>query len=105
MQKIKRKTRARIKEFEDKYQPDDSIWSMEGEQLNYLKHIVMNLPRAKHNLLLLYAELGSFRKVGKELGVSAGTVRKEIKKIQEMIFEEYGLDKFNITPVHSGATD
>lgn len=70
------------------YLPDDDMFSEEPELLNRVKHIIFEeLSETDKRVLLLYAELGSQRKVGDKLGVSASTVNILIKKIRNKIFE------------------
>lgn len=70
------------------YLPDDDMFSEEDIRLNRIKHIIYEkLSETDKRVLLLYAELGSQRKVGEKLGVSASTVNILIKKIRKQIFD------------------
>lgn len=70
------------------YLPDDDMFSEEDVRLNRIKHIIYEkLSETDKRVLLLYAELGSQRKVGEKLGVSASTVNILIKKIRKQIFD------------------
>ena len=56
-----------------------------------LKYIInRRLCQVDRTLLLLYADCGSYRKLGRRLGISHMTMRKEIMRIREKITEEYG---------------
>lgn len=69
------------------YKPNDDLFSEEDSEITMLKHAVEKLNPADKIIFLMYCEIGSLRKVGKELGVSAGTIFKEIRRIKELIKE------------------
>lgn len=83
-----------INELLEVYAPDDSIFSEESEEIRHLKHIIFNeLSEPARRILLLYAELGSLRKVGAELGVSATTAYWYIKAVRDEIKEKLSEDE------------
>lgn len=73
-----------IKEYEP---PVENIWTEEDEEIIMLKKAVQSLSPADRIIFLLYAEYGSLRQVGKELGVSHTTIYKQIKIIKDQIRE------------------
>lgn len=73
-----------IKEYEP---PTEDIWTEEDEEIIMLKKAVQSLSPADRIIFLLYAEYGSLRQVGKELGVSHTTIYKQIKIIKDQIRE------------------
>lgn len=78
-----------IEQLEEDYAPNDDIFTEEDPKVNYIKHLVYEeLSDPAKKILLLYAELGSLRKVGKYLGVSATTVYWYIKALRKTIKEK-----------------
>lgn len=56
---------------------------MEGDDyLHALRDAVNNQPEPDRNLLVLYSELGSFRKIATRFGVTHPTISKQIRRIQ-----------------------
>lgn len=56
---------------------------MEGDDyLHALREAVCKQPAADRNLLVLYSELGSFRKIAVRFGVTHSTISKQIRRIQ-----------------------
>lgn len=79
-----------IKDILEEYKPDNDVFSEENENINKLKNIIYNkLDEVDRRIILLYTELGSLRKLGKELGVSASTVLTRIREIRNRIYECY----------------
>lgn len=86
------------------YEPQDSIWSNDDEKMTRLKTAVWQLPEEYKRVLILYAEAGSQREVGKILGVSPSTICNLLKVIKQLIKDNYG-DSFDTdfnTGVRSG---
>lgn len=80
-----------IKSLYEDYRPDDDIFNDEDERLHHIKHIIFDdLTESERRILLIYTELGSLRKTGKELGVSAFTTYQKIKKIRKKIVDGLG---------------
>ena len=72
----------------EEYKPDNSLFSEEDEDINKIKNIIYNLTEPEKRIILMYAELGTLRKLGKELGVSTSSaylkvldIRKKIKSL------------------------
>lgn len=87
------------------YEPQDSIWSNDDEKMTRLKTAVWQLPEEYKRVLILYAEAGSQREVGKILGVSPSTICNLLKVIKQLIKDNYG-DSFDTdfnTGVRSGS--
>lgn len=77
-----------MKRILEEYLPDDGLFSAEDERMNALKHIIYEkLSETDKRVILLYAELGSQREVGRKLGVSASTVNILIKRIRNEILK------------------
>lgn len=77
------------------------IFDEDDNRLIYAKQAIKQLSQSDYIIILLYAELGSLRKVGKELGISHTIIYKEIKRIREEIYkiikklEENDISKFD----------
>jgi DNA-directed RNA polymerase specialized sigma subunit len=77
------------------------IFDEDDNRLIFTKQAIKQLSQSDHIIILLYAELGSLRKVGKELGISHTIIYKEIKRIREEIYniikklEENDISKFD----------
>ena len=81
----------RYREILGDYEFRDDIMDDDEEIVRRLKYIInRRLCQVDRTLLLLYADCGSYRKLGKRLGISHMTMRKEIMRIREKITEEYG---------------
>lgn len=79
-----------MKRILEDYLPDDDVMSEEEWKVNALKHIIYDrLSETDKRVILLYAELGSQREVGRKLGVSASTVNILIKRIREDILKYF----------------
>ena len=77
-----------MKRILEEYLPDDDLFSSEDARMNALKHIIYEkLSEIDKRVILLYAELGSQREVGRKLGVSASTVNILIKRIRNEILK------------------
>lgn len=82
-------TKNEFKNILEDYAPDDDIFSEEDEDINRLKHIVYDeLDEVDKRVLLMYAELGTLEKVGKELGVSRASSCLKIKEIRKKIYDK-----------------
>lgn len=77
------------------------IFDEDDNRLIYAKQAIKQLSKTDYIIILLYAELGSLRKVGKELNISHTIIYKEIKRIREEIYniikklEENDISKFD----------
>ena len=85
-----------IKDILEEYKPDNDIMSEEDSKINNLKNIIYNkLDEVDRRIILMYAETGSLRKLGKELGVCATTAQSKINEIRRKIYD------YNKPPSHS----
>ncbi|MGN0191080.1 MAG: hypothetical protein ACI39U_05435 [Candidatus Cryptobacteroides sp.] len=70
------------------FNPD--IMTEDDERVSRLKWIIDNrLSIADKTIILLYAEIQSYRKLGRLMGLSHMTVRREVVRIKKIILEEY----------------
>lgn len=77
-----------IKDMLEDYKPDNGLFSEEDEKINRLKNIIYKkLDEVDRRIILMYAELASLRKLGRELGVSSSTALSRIREIREKIME------------------
>lgn len=72
------------------YAYNPSVMSEEDARTAALKRIIDRLPLADKTIYLLYVDCQSYRKLGRKLGLSHMTVRKECIRIKKRILEEYG---------------
>lgn len=88
------KTNDIIRDYRDikedyRFNPD--IMSQEDERVARIKEIInTRLSLVDKTLILLYTDCQSYRKLGKRLGLSHMTCRKEIIRIKKIILTEYG---------------
>lgn len=79
-----------IKDILEDYQPDNDLFTEENPEINKLKNIIYTeLDEIDRRIILMYAELGSLRKLGKELGVCAATALTKIIQIRNKIYKYY----------------
>lgn len=72
------------------YAFNSDIFSEDEERVAKLKYIIDHkLNQVDRTIILLYADCGSLRKLGKRMGMSHMTIQKEIKRIKQHILEEY----------------
>ena len=84
------KQNLNIKDILEDYSPDNSIFTEENPEINKLKNIIYNdLDEVDRRIIIMYAELGSLRKLGKELGVCAATALTKIIEIRKKIYDNY----------------
>ena len=78
----------RIIKGEYAYDPD--ILSKDDDRVARVKQIIdTRLSVVDKTIILLYADCQSYRKLGKKLGISHMTLRREIMRIKKIIMEEY----------------
>lgn len=71
-----------------KFNPD--IFTQDDERVSKVKYILDNkLSQVDKTIILLYADCGSLRKLGRRMGLSHMTCRKEVIRIRQLILEEY----------------
>lgn len=92
------------KEIKEDYKFSNDIMCNEDERVHRIKEIINNkLSLVDKTLILLYTDCQSYRKLGKRLGLSHMTCRKEIIRIKKIILQEYhGSDSNNSTDVCVG---
>lgn len=83
----KEETKYNIKELYQIYAKDTSIFSEESQLIRVVKDAIETLTQPEKIILLLYAEIGSLRKLAQKLDVSHSAVIKEMKKIKGKIYK------------------
>ena len=73
----------------DDYHFNDDPFDPDPEKVRILKRILDDLPQADRTLLILHIEIPSYRKIGKALGLSHMTVRKNVLRVRNAVLEEY----------------
>lgn len=74
----------------EKYQPDEDILSEEEDDTpsRKIKEIIYrDLDEVDRRIILMYAELGSLRKLAREIGVSSTACHFRIKAIRNKILQ------------------
>lgn len=67
---------------------DGSPFCEDEEKVRRAQWVVENkLSAADRTIIILYAEIGSYRKLGKRLGLSHTTVKNEVHRIRKIIIE------------------
>lgn len=78
------------KEIKEDYKFSNDIMCDEDEKIHRIKEIInTKLSLVDKTLILLYTDCQSYRKLGKRLGLSHMTCRKEIIRIKKIILTEY----------------
>lgn len=78
------------KEIKEDYKFSADIMCSEDERVHRIKEIInTKLSIVDKTLILLYTDCQSYRKLGKRLGLSHMTCRKEIIRIKKIILQEY----------------
>lgn len=68
------------------YAYNGDVFCADTAKVRRMKWVVENvLTPADRTIIILYAELGSYRKLGARLGLSHTTVRKEVLRIRRII--------------------
>lgn len=79
-----------LKKILKEYKPDNSLFSEDTPEIYKLKKALFQLDEAHKRVMVMYAELGSQRKLAKALGVSPATVNHLLGDIREEIIRLYG---------------
>lgn len=75
-----------FREIRRDYAYDGSIFTDDDALMRRTKWVIENrLTMADRTIIILYAELGSYRKLGKRLGLSHTTIKNEVHRIREII--------------------
>lgn len=78
------------KVIREDYRYNFDIFSPDDERVTKVKYIIDNrLTQVDKTIILLYADCGSLRKLGKRMGMSHMTLQKEVKRIKKIILDEY----------------
>ena len=79
---------SKMKEIYEDYKLNLSVFTTEPETVRKVKKIIFyKLSEADRNIILLYAELQSIRKLSKTLNVSAASAWLKIDEIRNKIKE------------------
>lgn len=88
--KTEREVVSEFRKIRQEYTYNPDIMNEEEERLTRLKRIIeQKLSLADKTIILLYVDCQSYRKLGKRLGVSHMTIRREVQRIKKIILEEY----------------
>ena len=71
-----------FRELAPDYAPDDDVFNQDPERVAAAKRAVDSLDTVDRVLMLMYADCGSLRKLGQQLGISHMTAAKEIRRIR-----------------------
>lgn len=81
---------AEFRKIKQEYSYNPDIMNEEDERLTRVKKIIdQKLSLADKTIILLYVDCQSYRKLGKRLGVSHMTLRREVQRIKNIILKEY----------------
>lgn len=81
---------AEFRKIKQEYSYNPDIMNEEDERLTSVKKIIdTKLSLADKTIILLYVDCQSYRKLGKRLGVSHMTLRREVQRIKNIILKEY----------------
>lgn len=82
-----------VKEYrtiKEEYAYNADILSKDDDRVAKVKQIIdTRLSVVDKTIILLYADCQSYRKLGKKLGVSHMTIRRECMRIKKIILDEY----------------
>lgn len=81
---------AEFRKIKEDYVFNPDIMNDEDERVSRIKEIIdTKLSLADKTIILLYADCQSYRKLGKRLGVSHMTIRRDCQRIKRIILNEY----------------
>lgn len=81
---------AEFRKIKEDYAFNPDIMNDEDERVSRIKEIIdTKLSLADKTIILLYADCQSYRKLGKRLGVSHMTIRRDCQRIKRIILNEY----------------
>lgn len=79
-----------FKEIKEDYKWNSDIFCKDDEKVSAIKQIIdTKLSVVDKTIILLYVDCQSYRKLGKRLGFSHMTCRRECLRIKRIILEEY----------------
>lgn len=78
------------REIKEEYAWHPDIFTKDDERVAKVKEIInTKLSVIDKTIIILYADCQSYRKLGKRLGVSHMTIRREVQRIKKIIISEY----------------
>lgn len=81
---------AEFRKIKEDYAFNPDMMNDEDERTSRIKEIIdTKLSLADKTIILLYADCQSYRKLGKRLGVSHMTIRRDCQRIKRIILNEY----------------
>lgn len=81
---------AEFRKIKEDYAFNPDIMNDEDERTSRIKEIIdTKLSLADKTIILLYADCQSYRKLGKRMGVSHMTIRRDCQRIKKIILNEY----------------
>ena len=88
--KTEREVVSEFRKIRQEYSYNPDIMNEEDERLTRVKKIIdTKLSLADKTIILLYVDCQSYRKLGKRLGISHMTLRREVQRIKNIILKEY----------------
>lgn len=79
-----------FRKIKEEYAFNPDIMNEDDERVSRVKQIIDTmLSLADKTIILLYADCQSYRELGKRLGVSHMTIRRDCQRIKRIILEEY----------------
>lgn len=79
-----------FRKIKEEYAFNPDIMNEDDERVSRVKQIIdTKLSLADKTIILLYADCQSYRELGKRLGVSHMTIRRDVQRIKKIILEEY----------------
>lgn len=88
--KTEREIAKDYREIKEDYAWHPDIFSKDNEKVSKVKEIInTRLSVVDKTIIILYADCQSYRKLGKRLGVSHMTIRREVQRIKKIILEEF----------------
>ena len=77
------------REIKEEYAWHPDIFTKDDERVGKVKEIInTKLSVIDKTIIILYADCRSYRKLGKRLGVSHMTIRREVQRIKKIILGE-----------------
>lgn len=77
-------------EIQEDYDLHPDMMSGDRDELLRIKRAIAHLEEPDRRIIVLYAELGSLRRLARRLGVSRSTAHNRVRRIQAAIREEVG---------------
>lgn len=88
--KTEQEVATEFRKIKADYAFDPDIMNDEDGRVSRIKEIIdTKLSLADKTIILLYVDCQSYRKLGQRLGVSHMTIRRDVKRIKDIILKEY----------------